>query len=234
MRVFLLRSAAAGWVLAALLVMLSCAHDQQLVSIEVQPTTENFGAADPSLGPVQLIAYGHYIHPPVTKDITNQVLWSSNTPTVAMVTSTGALSPGGVDCGNSLVTATVKTNSSNGGRSSSGALISGSMTANVTCASGTGGAGGGGGGGGGGGSGSNFVITVQFSGTGSGTISSFPIGLGCASQCASPFPAGINVTLTASPNAGSTFGGWVGCDTTVGLACSILLNNNRVVAVTFN
>ena len=230
MRVFLLRSAAAGGVLAALLAMLSCAHDQQLTSIEVQPTTENFGAADPSLGPVQLIAYGHYIHPPVTKDITDQVLWSSNTPTVAVVTSTGALSPGGVACGNALVTATVKTNSSEGGRSSSGAIISGSMTANVTCASGSGGAGGGGGGG----SGSTFVITVQFSGAGSGTISSFPVGLGCASQCASPFPAGGNVILTAAPNMGSTFGGWVGCDSTTGLACSVLLNSNRVVTVTFN
>ena len=229
MRVFLFRSAAAGGVLAALLAMLSCAHDQQLTSIEVQPTTENFGAADPSLGPVQLIAYGHYIHPPVTKDITNQVLWSSNTPTVAVVTSTGALSPGGVACGNSLVTATVKTNSSEGGRSSSGALISGSMTANVTCASGAGGSGGGGGGGGSG----TFVITVQFSGTGSGTINSFPVGLGCASQCAGPFPAG-NVTLTAAPNMGSTFGGWVGCDQATGLGCSITLNNNRVVTVTFN
>ena len=232
MRVFLLRTAAAAAVLASLLVTLSCAHDQQLTSISVQPTTEDFGAADPSLGPVQLIAYGHYIHPPVTKDITSQVVWSSNTPTVAAVTSTGALSPGGVDCGNSLVTATVQTNSSAGGRSSSGAVISGSMTANVTCASGTGGAGGGGGSGGG--SGSSFVITVDFSGTGSGTITSLPVGLGCASQCAGPFPAGTNVTFTATPDAGSTFGGWVGCDTSVGQGCSVLLNNNRVITVTFN
>src|SRR5215469_15582851 len=230
MRVFLLRSSAVVGTLGLLLAMLSCAHDQELTSISVQPTTEDFGSPDPSLGPVQLIAYGHYIHPPVTKDITSQVRWSSNTPTVAVVTSMGALSPGGVDCGNSLVTATVKTNSSEGGRSSSGAIISGSMTANVTCASGSGGAGGGGGGG----TGNTFVITVQFSGAGSCTISSFPVGLGCASQCASPFPAGSNVTLTAAPNAGSTFGGWVGCDTTVGLACTVLLNSNRVVTVTFN
>lgn len=229
MRVFLLRSAAAG-VFASLLVTLSCAHDQQLTSIEVQPTTENFGAADPSLGPVQLIAYGHYIHPPVTKDITNQVAWSSNTPAVAVVTSTGALSPGGTDCGNSLVTATVQTNSSAGGRGSSGALISGSMTANVTCASGTGGAGGGGGTGGSG----NVVINVDFSGAGSGVINSTPVGLGCGSACSGTFPAGTNLTLTATPNSGSTFGGWVGCDSTTGLSCAILLNNNRTVTVTFN
>ena len=230
MRLFMLRSAAAAGVFASLLLMLSCARDQELVSIAVQPTTENFGASDPSLGPVQLHAYGHYIHPPVTKDITNQVTWTSNTPAVAVVTSTGALSPGGVDCGNSLVTATVKTNHSAGGRSSSGALITGSMTANVTCASGTGGTGGTGGGGGG----STFALTVDFSGAGKGTINSTPLGLGCASQCAKSFPAGSNITLTASANAGSTFGGWVGCDQATGLACSILLNNNRVVTVIFN
>jgi len=216
--------------------MLSCAHDQQLVSIDVQPTTEDFGAPDPSLGPVQLIAHGHYIHPPVTKDITNQVNWSSNTPSVAVVTSTGSLSPGGVDCGNSLITATVKTNSSAGGRSSSGAIIAGSMTANVTCATGTGGAGGSGGAGGGGGGGGSgtFAITVQFTGAGSGTIFTTPKGLGCASQCSSTFPAGTSLTITATANAGSTFGGWVGCDSTTGLSCSILLNSDRVVTVTFN
>src|SRR5215469_3062197 len=231
MRVFLFRSAAAAGVLASLLAMLSCARDQQLVSIDVQPTTEDFGAPDPSLGPVQLIAHGHYIHPPVTKDITNQVNWSSNTPSVAVVTSTGSLSPGGVDCGNSLITATVKTNSSAGGRSSSGAIISGSMTANVTCASGTGGAGGGGTGGGGGSG--TFVVTVDFSGAGSGTIFSTPVGLGCGSTCANPLPAG-NVTLTATPSSGSTFGGWVGCDSTTGQSCSLLLNSDRVVTVIFN
>lgn len=230
MRVFLLRSAAAAGVLASFVAMLSCAHDQQLVSIDVQPSTENFGGADPSLGPVQLIAYGHYIHPPVTKDITSQVDWSSNTPAVAVVTSAGALSPGGVDCGNSLVTATVKTNSSAGGRSSSGALITGSMTANVTCASGTGGAGGGGTGGGSG----NLVITVDFSGAGGGTVLSTPNGLGCSSQCFGNFPPGTSVTLTATPSVGSTFGGWVGCDSTTGQGCSILLNSDRVVTVIFN
>src|SRR5262249_54955800 len=133
-------------------------------------------------------------------------------------------------CGNSLVTATVKTNHSAGGRSSSGAIITGSMTANVTCASGSGGAGGGGGGGGS----SSFALTVDFSGAGSGTINNTPVGLGCASQCAKPFPAGSNITLTASASAGSTFGGWVGCDSTTGLSCSILLNSDRVVTVTFN
>src|SRR5262245_3600959 len=126
MRAFLLRKVAAFAMAGALAVALSCARDQELVSINVQPGTENFGAADPSLN-VQLKALRQYVHPPVTKDITNEVAWSTNTPQVAVVSSTGLLSPGGAACGNALIFATVQTNHSSGGLSSSGALITGQM-----------------------------------------------------------------------------------------------------------
>jgi len=112
--------------------LLSCAHDQQLTSITVQPDTENFGVADPSLQ-VQLRALGHYIHPPVTKDITDQVTWATNTAAVATVSSTGLLAPGGSACGNAQITATVRTNHSSADRPSTGAIITGSMTATVVC-----------------------------------------------------------------------------------------------------
>jgi List-Bact-rpt repeat protein len=191
----------------------------------VQPTTEDFGAADPSLN-VQLKALGQYIHPPVTKDITSQVVWSTNTPQVAVVSSTGLLSPGGAACGNALIFATVQTNHSSGGRSSSGALITGQMTANVACA-GSGGIGGGGGGG-------TSTLSVDFAGSGSGTISTNPPGLGCASQCAAPFATGSSISITATPSSGSSFGTWVGCDSTSGQTCSLVLNNSRTVTVTFN
>jgi len=54
----------------------SCGHEQQLVSISIQPQTETFGASNipvsASAGAtVQLRAIGNYIHPPVSKDITN-------------------------------------------------------------------------------------------------------------------------------------------------------------------
>jgi hypothetical protein len=116
----------------------SCGHDQQLVSISIDPATQTFGAAnipvsaDAGLN-VQLRALGSYIHPPVTKDITNQVIWASNTPQMVTVNSTGVLTATGLACGNALVSATVKTNSSAGGLSSSGAIVTGSMTANVVC-----------------------------------------------------------------------------------------------------
>src|SRR6266704_1442587 len=137
MRVFLFRRVAGLVAVCSLLAMLSCAHDQQLVGITIKPGVENFGSADPALN-VQLRAIGNYIHPPVSKDIRDQVIWNSNTPNMVTVTSTGLLSPAGFACGNALVSATVQTNHSVGNRSSSGAIISAYMTANVACLSSTG------------------------------------------------------------------------------------------------
>ena len=119
-----------------------CGHEQQLVSITIQPTTETFGsattpvAADFGLN-VQLKALGNYIHPPVTKDITSQVTWASNTPQMVTVNSTGLITATGQACGNTLITATVTTNKSAGNISSSGAVVIGTMTANVVCFTGS-------------------------------------------------------------------------------------------------
>jgi len=111
--------------------MTGCARDQALVSIAIQPQKQEFLTADPSAS-VQLRALGTYIHPPVTKDITAQATWSSNSPDIATVSTTGLLAPGGFACGNALVTATVLTNS-NPDRTSKGAIVTGSMQVTVDC-----------------------------------------------------------------------------------------------------
>ncbi len=119
----------------------ACGHDQQLVSITVVPAVETFGAPnipidlDAGLN-VQLRALGSYIHPPVTKDITNQVVWTSNTPQMVTVNSTGLITATGQACGGTIISATVTTNHSSGNISSNGALVTGSMTANVVCPTG--------------------------------------------------------------------------------------------------
>jgi hypothetical protein len=200
---------------------LSCGHDQQLVSISIDPSSETFGATNIPVSAnagatVQLRALGKYIHPPVTKDITGQVTWASNTPNMVMVDSAGLLTATGSACGSALVSATVQTNHSTGNLSSSGAIVTGNMTASVVCFTGTGPA-----------------LTVNFTGTGTGTISSSPSGLGCASTCTSHFPNGTTVTLTAAPN--GTFGGWAGCDLVNGFDCTIHdLNADHTVTVVFN
>jgi len=124
--------------LLASLVLLGCGHEQQLVSIDVEPNTETFGSTTTQVSAdaganVQLRALGTYIHPPVTKDITNQVTWTSNTPQMVTVNSSGLITATGLACGNTLISATVNTNKSSGGISSSGAIVTGTMTANVTC-----------------------------------------------------------------------------------------------------
>ncbi len=129
-------------VLAAVLCVIglnSCGHDQQLVSITIQPDHEIFGASNIPISldaglTVQARAIGNFIHPPVSKDVTNQAVWKSNTPDIATVdAATGLVTATGLACGDALVTATVTTNHSIGNISSSGAIVTGTMTATVVC-----------------------------------------------------------------------------------------------------
>jgi len=203
---FFLRSVGAIAILAFFLAALSCAHDQQLVGIEIQPGTETFGAsnipipADAGLS-VQLKAFGHYIHPPVTKDITNQVAWLSNTPGLATVDQTGLLQAAGQDCGTGLVFASVTNNTSAGNRTSTGAEVKAQMTVNVVCFTGA--------------SGNNALLTVEVIPQGDGTIGiSAPNTTSqfCSGNCTVSFPIGTGpITLTAAANLGHTFTGWTNC-----------------------
>jgi hypothetical protein len=132
------RSFLVAFAILALAGLPSCGHDQQLVSISIQPATQTFGASnipvnlDAGLS-VQLRALGSYIHPPVTKDVTDQVTWNSNTPEMVTVSATGLLTATGLSCGTALVSATVTTNHSSGNISSSGTIVTGYMSANVVC-----------------------------------------------------------------------------------------------------
>jgi len=223
---FLLRSVGAITILGCFLAALSCAHDQQLVGITIQPDAETFGAtnipvpADAGLS-VQLRALGHYIHPPVTKDITNEVVWGSNDPQIAIVNSTGLLTAVGNACGGALVSATVATNTSAGGRSSSGALVTSTMNANVVCFSGT--------------TGNNALLTILITPAGAGTVSVSPTNIICTTNCTLPFAVGAGpITLTAAPSGGSTFAGWTNCLNSSGLQCTIsALDADLTVTATF-
>jgi hypothetical protein len=53
-------------------------------------------------------------------------------------------------------------------------------------------------------------LTVAIAGTGSGTVTSSPSGIACPPACSAQFAPGTDVTLTATPGAGSTFVGWSG------------------------
>lgn len=211
--------------------MLSCARDQQLESITIVPSAETFLSPDPSAS-INLRALGNYIHPQVQKDITSQVTWASNTPGLVTVTAAGALSPAQTAvCGGALVSATVQTNTA-GNRSSQGAIVTGYMTATVnnTAVQGCPGF-----------TGNNLpILTVTVGGNGQGTVAVSPGGLTCTTaqvQCSTSFPVGTQVTLTATPAGGSTFGQWsqLSCDSIpVANECVVTLNNSRVVGAIFN
>jgi hypothetical protein len=215
---------------ALLFSLANCGRDQQLVSIQIQPDTETFGAAnipviDDRGAQVHLRALGTYIHPPVTKDITNQVTWTSNTPQMFTVDSTGLLTATGESCGGTLISATVNTNHSVGAISSSGAIVTSFMTANVVCFTSSGGGA------------SEPALTLTFLGNGSGTVTSTPLGLSCTSTaaCLAQFPVGTAVSLTATPTGSSSFGSWQNCDTAASTnPCSVTLTGNRTVTATFN
>jgi len=212
-----------------LLTVASCGDDQQLVSISIQPAVETFGAsnipvpADAGLT-TQLTALGTYVHPPVTKDITNQVTWASSDDQEVTVSSTGLIKVTGVVCGpNALISATLTTNADGSGLSSSGAVVTGSMTASVVCFTNTSGGGG-----------AAPILTVNFQGSGTGTVTSSTFN--CAStsiSCVDSFTPGTTVTLTATPVAPSTFGGWSGGCTGTG-TCVLLMEADTTVTATFN
>jgi hypothetical protein len=213
-----------------LLSVSSCGEGQQLVSIAIQPGVETFGAADTPViddagATVQLRALGTYVHPPVTKDITDQVTWASNTPAMVTVNSTGLITVTGGPCGGTLISATVQTNADTSGLSASGAIVTGYMSANVVCFTGTTGGGGGG----------EPTIAVSFAGAGTGIVTSTPAGLSCANtdiSCVASFPTGTPVTLTATPVGTSVFGGWTGGCT--GGTCTIVLQSDTTATATFN
>ncbi len=83
-------------------------------------------------------------------------------------------------------------------------------------------------------------LTVSFAGTGTGTVTSSPAGIDCAnvsgggsSSCTASFVSGTDVTLTATPNGGSTFTGWAGGGCTGTGTCVVTMSAATNVQASF-
>jgi hypothetical protein len=78
-----------------------------------------------------------------------------------------------------------------------------------------------------------FTLNMVFAGSGSGTVGwALP---GCTSTCSVSLPPGANVNLVATPNTGSTFGGWSGAGCTPRMIeCDVTMNAGATVTATFN
>ena len=75
-----------------------------------------------------------------------------------------------------------------------------------------------------------FTLTVSKSG--SGTVTSSPVGIDCGSTCAFSFASGTMVTLAPAPAGGSAFGAWSGDCTGTG-GCTVTLSAARNVGASF-
>jgi hypothetical protein len=205
---------------AALLIGgLSCARNQHLVSLQVQPSGAVFGAGDSTLA-VDFRAYGTFEHPPETKDLTSQVTWITDTPQVATVNAhsvAGEVSPVDLSCGAANVSATFKDGGNLVLSNAAHVVVDGPASSGCTPA------------------GPQPILTVTFSGNGSGTVTSSPAGISCnsPSSCSNTFTAGTTVTLTATPSA--TFGAWTaGCNQSLANQCTVVMQNNVTVTAMFN
>lgn len=78
----------------------------------------------------------------------------------------------------------------------------------------------------------NETLTVSSAGTASGTVSA--TGISCPSTCSATYAQGTQVTLTAAPMAGSVFAGWSGGGCSGTGTCTLTMSSNQSVIATFN
>jgi hypothetical protein len=82
--------------------------------------------------------------------------------------------------------------------------------------------------------GGTYTLSVTKAGTGSGTVTSSPIGINCGLTCSYDFAANSVVTLTATPTSPSTFGGWSGASCSGTGTCIVTMSSAQSVTATFN
>ncbi len=79
-----------------------------------------------------------------------------------------------------------------------------------------------------------FNLNVSRDGTGTGTVTSAPAGINCGATCTFAFNAATPVTLTATPQGGSTFAAWSGGGCSGTGTCAVTMNAITNVTATFN
>jgi exo-beta-1,3-glucanase (GH17 family) len=77
------------------------------------------------------------------------------------------------------------------------------------------------------------VLTVAKQGSGAGTVTSSPVGIDCGSTCSYSFAKGSHVTLSAIPDADSTFVSWSGSCGGANGNCEIDLTTAQTVTAVF-
>jgi len=204
---------------AVLLSFPSCGFKRRLVLIVVQPSAFTFGTPDKTVH-VQYTATGTYVHPPESRNITNQVTWNADfAQLITFSASTpGQVSPEGSYCGTANISATAPESTD-----SASNIVTGYATVTVNDPSSSLCPGGG------------TLASLAVGVVGNGTVTSVPGGIACpATSCVSTFNVGSSVLLTATPGQGATTTTWVGC-TSSGNVCTVAIpTGGAAVIATFN
>jgi hypothetical protein len=79
-----------------------------------------------------------------------------------------------------------------------------------------------------------FTLAVIRAGTGRGKVTGTPAGIDCGTSCSASHFGGTTVTLTATPDADSTFGGWSGGGCAGTDTCVVTMSAATTVTATFN
>ncbi len=79
----------------------------------------------------------------------------------------------------------------------------------------------------------SYLVSASKTGTGTGTINSYPGGINCGGVCSANFSGGTQVTLAATADSGSTFAGWSGSCSGTG-NCTVMVDAAKSVTATFN
>jgi hypothetical protein len=77
-------------------------------------------------------------------------------------------------------------------------------------------------------------LTVSLSGAGKGTVKSDVTGIDCGTDCTEDYPKGNPVSLTATPDASSSFTGWTGdCASATGNTAAVTMDADKNCTATF-
>src|SRR5206468_8680984 len=73
-------------------------------------------------------------------------------------------------------------------------------------------------------------LGVTLTGSGSGYVVSNPVGVNCGPygpRCFNYYDYGTVVTMSATPDPGSMFAGWTGCDSFSGSSCTVTMTAEK-------
>jgi len=81
---------------------------------------------------------------------------------------------------------------------------------------------------------SKYTLTVNKTGSGSGTVTSNPAGISCGTDCSESYDQNTSVTLTAAAFSDARFIGWSGACSGTNTTCTVVMDQNKTVTAQFD